>query len=191
MFDGNPDRAVPRAHHLWRHARPIRRERSALARHVTTAMTLNSSYEITMAFLTSGSCPGTYVRIWTATDDSGNESESAIQYVATVDTLAPEFDFCPDGHRPSYLDDNCYYGLEHGASTGMATVTDNCDEQPRRVARGRELHRTSQDTCEHGRCGLRLRRRTMARSQRKLPVHPCLLRRGRLRERELESEQLL
>ena len=49
-----------------------------------------------MAFLTSGSCPGTYVRISRVTDDAGNESESIIQYVATVDTLAPEFDFCPE-----------------------------------------------------------------------------------------------
>ena len=31
-------------------------------------------HEISMAFLTSGSCPGTYVRIWKAYDDCGNRS---------------------------------------------------------------------------------------------------------------------
>ena len=78
-----------------------------------------------MAFLTSGSCPGTYVRIWTAFDDCGNQAESAIQYVATVDTLAPEFDFCPEDITV-YLDENCSTDVSTDV-TGMATVTDNCD----------------------------------------------------------------
>ena len=126
MFDGNPTELYPAPITCGDIPDPY--DTSVLPLHASDNCDSDLDYTITMAFLTSGSCPGTYVRIWSVTDDSGNESESAIQYVATVDTLAPEFDFCPTDITV-YLDDNCSTDLSTDA-TGMATVTDNCDSNP-------------------------------------------------------------
>ena len=126
MFDGNPDELYPAP--ITCGDMPDPYDTSILPLHASDNCDSELSYEISMAFLTSGSCPGTYVRIWTAYDDCGNEAESAIQYVATVDTLAPEFDFCPEDITV-YLDDNCSTDLSTDV-TGMATVTDNCDANP-------------------------------------------------------------
>ena len=126
LFDGNPDELYPAP--ITCGDMPDPYDTSILPLHASDNCDDDLSYNISMAFLTSGSCPGTYVRIWNVTDDSGNQSESAIQYVATVDTLAPEFDFCPDNIEV-FLDDNCYTDLSTSV-TGMATVTDNCDDNP-------------------------------------------------------------
>ena len=126
MFDGNPDELYPAP--ITCGDMPDPYDINVLPLHASDNCDSELSYEISQAFLTSGSCPGTYVRIWTAYDDCGNEAESAIQYVATVDTLAPEFDFCPEDITV-YLDDNCSTDLSTDV-TGMATVTDNCDANP-------------------------------------------------------------
>ncbi len=126
MFDGNPDELYPAP--ITCGDMPDPYDTSVLPLHANDNCDTELSYNISMAFLTSGSCPGTYVRIWYVTDDSGNQSESAIQYVATVDTLAPEFDFCPQDIEV-FLDENCTTDLSTDA-TGMATVTDNCDDNP-------------------------------------------------------------
>ncbi|MBL6645351.1 MAG: T9SS type A sorting domain-containing protein [Flavobacteriales bacterium] len=126
MFDGNPDELYPAP--ITCGDMPDPYDVSVLPLHATDNGDGQLTYEISMAFLTSGSCPGTYVRIWYVTDDSGNESESAIQYVATVDTLAPEFDFCPEDIEV-FLDENCTTDVSTDV-TGMATVTDNCDANP-------------------------------------------------------------
>ena len=126
MFDGNPMELYPAPITCGDIPDPY--DISVLPLHASDNCDSELDYTITMAFLTSGSCPGTYVRIWTVTDDDGNESESAIQYVATVDTLAPEFDFCPTDITV-YLDENCSTDLSTDV-TGMATVTDNCDSNP-------------------------------------------------------------
>ena len=126
MFDGNPDELYPAP--ITCGDMPDPYDTSILPLHASDNCDSELSYQISMAFLTSGSCPGTYVRIWTAFDDCGNQAESAIQYVATVDTLAPEFDFCPEDITV-YLDENCSTDLSTDV-TGMATVTDNCDDNP-------------------------------------------------------------
>ena len=126
MFDGNPDELYPAP--ITCGDMPDPYDTSILPLHASDNCDSELSYEISMAFLTSGSCPGTYVRIWTAYDDCGNQAESAIQYVATVDTLAPEFDFCPEDITV-YLDEDCSTDLSTDV-TGMATVTDNCDANP-------------------------------------------------------------
>jgi hypothetical protein len=126
MFDGNPDELYPAP--ITCGDMPDPYDTSVLPLHASDNCDSELTYEISMAFLTSGSCPGTYVRIWTAFDDCGNEAESAIQYVATVDTLAPEFDFCPEDITV-YLDENCSTDVSTDV-TGMATVTDNCDANP-------------------------------------------------------------
>ena len=126
MFDGNPDELYPAP--ITCGDMPDPYDVSILPLHASDNCDSELTYEVSMAFLTSGSCPGTYVRIWTAYDDCGNEAESVIQYVATVDTLAPEFDFCPSDITV-YLDENCTTDLSTDV-TGMATVTDNCDANP-------------------------------------------------------------
>ncbi|MAC17502.1 MAG: hypothetical protein CMC97_04315, partial [Flavobacteriales bacterium] len=126
VFDGNPDELYPAPIACGDMPDPY--DTNVLPLHATDNCDEDLTYEISMAFMTSGSCPGTYVRIWKAFDACGNESETAIQYVATVDTLAPEFDFCPEDITV-YLDENCSADLST-AVTGMATVTDNCDANP-------------------------------------------------------------
>ena len=126
MFDGNPDELYPAPISCGDMPDPY--DIGILPLHASDNCDSELSYEISMAFLTSGSCPGTYVRIWTAYDDCGNQAESAIQYVATVDTLAPEFDFCPEDITV-YLDENCSTDASTEV-TGMATVSDNCDANP-------------------------------------------------------------
>ena len=126
MFDGNPDDLYPAPISCGDMPDPY--DTHMLPLHATDNCDSELTYEISMAFLTSGSCPGTYVRIWKAYDDCGNEADAAIQYVATVDTLAPEFDFCPEDITV-YLDENCSADLGTDV-TGMATVTDNCDANP-------------------------------------------------------------
>ena len=126
MFDGNPDELYPAPITCGDMPDPF--DTSILPLHASDNCDSELTYEISTAFLTSGSCPGTYVRIWTAYDDCGNQAQSAIQYVATVDTLAPEFDFCPDDITV-HLDENCSTDLSTDV-TGMATVTDNCDSDP-------------------------------------------------------------
>jgi len=126
LFDMNPSELYPAP--ITCGDMPDPYDTSVLPLHATDNCDDALSYNISMAFLTSGSCPGTYVRIWNVTDDSGNQSQSAIQYVATVDTLAPQFDFCP-GNIEVFLDENCSTDLSTFV-TGMATVTDNCDDNP-------------------------------------------------------------
>ena len=126
MFDGNPDELYPAPISCGDMPDPY--DTGILPLHATDNCDSELTYEISMAFMTSGSCPGTYVRIWNAYDDCGKQAESAIQYVATVDTLAPEFDFCPEDITV-YLDENCSTDLSTDV-TGMATVTDNCDASP-------------------------------------------------------------
>ena len=64
----------------------------------------------------SGTCPASYIRTYTATDACGNTSTFE-QAVNTIDTVAPTFDFVPEGytalcHEPHPLE--------------LATATDNC-----------------------------------------------------------------
>ncbi|MDG2426245.1 MAG: T9SS type A sorting domain-containing protein [Flavobacteriales bacterium] len=125
-FDGNLGELYPAA--IPCHDMPDPYDVLVLPLHATDNCDDSLSYEVVNAFMSSGSCPGTWVRTWTAYDDCGNAAPTVVQYVATVDTLAPEFDFCPDDITLQ-LDDNC----ETDASTdvtGMATVTDNCDDNP-------------------------------------------------------------
>ena len=70
----------------------------------------------------SGGCPGTWERVWTATD-ACNNSSSFTQYVALFDTIAPAIT-CPLD-TVLYLDANCEAALST-ALLGMASADDNC-----------------------------------------------------------------
>ena len=79
------------------------------------------SYNIDATF-SSGGCPGTWVRVWTATDECGN-STTVEQYVTLIDETAPVITV-PEG-MVTYSDANCAADLSLEA-TGMATASDNC-----------------------------------------------------------------
>ena len=79
------------------------------------------TYSIEVEFF-SGGCPGTYDRIWTATDACGNSS-SVSQYVVLFDPQAPEI-VCP-ADTTLFLDDNCANDLSTEV-LGMAEASDNC-----------------------------------------------------------------
>lgn len=79
------------------------------------------SYSIDAVF-SSGGCPGTWVRVWTATDECGN-STTVEQFVTLIDQSAPVITV-PEG-MVTYSDENCNADLSLEA-TGMATATDNC-----------------------------------------------------------------
>ena len=72
----------------------------------------------------SGSCPGSWMRIWTATDDCGNVS-MAEQYIALYDETAPMIVCPPDTILTldqDIADDTTTTAL------GMAMATDNCSD---------------------------------------------------------------
>ena len=79
------------------------------------------TYTITAMGL-SGGCPGTWERIWTATDACGNSS-SFTQYVSLYDIVAPEIT-CPSD-TVLYLDADCNADISLGL-LGNATADDNC-----------------------------------------------------------------
>ena len=64
--------------------------------------------EVANAYLTSGSCPGTWVRHWVAYDDCGNMSAEAIQYIPTYDIVDPEVSIsCPGTSAEGEPQDVC------------------------------------------------------------------------------------
>ena len=91
--------------------------------------------EVTSAYLTSGSCPGTWVRHWVAYDATGNVSaQEAIQYIPTYDIVAPEVSIEAPGNGAEtlvYLDENCYVDLSPDAiGYGTLEYSDDCDPNP-------------------------------------------------------------
>ncbi len=91
--------------------------------------------EVVSAYLTSGSCPGTWVRHWVAYDATGNVSaQEAIQYIPTYDIVAPEVSIeAPGsgGETVVYLDENCYVDLSPDAiGYGTLEYSDDCDPNP-------------------------------------------------------------
>ena len=89
------------------------------------------TYEIVNAYLTSGSCPGTWVRHWVAYDDCGNMADEAIQYIPTYDIVDPEVAITCPADVTLYLDAECDVDLSTEAN-GMAAVaySDDCDDAP-------------------------------------------------------------
>jgi len=101
----------------------------------------NLTYEVTDAYLTSGSCPGTWVRHWVAYDESGNVSNTeAVQYIPTFDIVAPEVSIAAPGSEGDeggpttttvYLDGDCYADLRPEAiGFGTLEYSDDCDPNP-------------------------------------------------------------
>ena len=92
----------------------------------------NLTFEVVDAYLTSGSCPGTWVRHWVAYDESGNVSaEEAIQYIPTFDVVAPTVALsCPD-NADLTLDADCLADLSPEANGfAEANYSDDCDTNP-------------------------------------------------------------
>ena len=89
------------------------------------------TFEVVSAYLTSGSCPGTWVRHWVAYDDCGNMADEAIQYIPTYDIVAPTVSiYCPD-NADLTLDANCFADLSPEANGfAEATYSDDCDTNP-------------------------------------------------------------
>ena len=87
------------------------------------------TYEVVSAYLTSGSCPGTWVRHWVAYDESGNVSaEEAIQYIPTYDIVAPEVSIAAPGISVGGgpVDVSFTYTLDnYGNSEAGASITDS------------------------------------------------------------------
>ena len=86
------------------------------------------SYSIE-AYQLSGGCPGTWMRIWTATDECGNASVETEQYVQLYDIVAPvPVITCPADYTVS-ADENCEADTTPAAAgEATATATDNCDD---------------------------------------------------------------
>ena len=74
------------------------------------------------AMALSGGCPGTFERIWTATDACGNSSSFG-QYVSLYDIVDPEIG-CPSD-TVLVLDEDCAADLSTDL-LGFATADDNC-----------------------------------------------------------------
>ena len=85
------------------------------------------SYSIE-AYQLSGGCPGTWMRIWTATDECGNASVETEQYVQLYDIVAPvPVITCPADYTVM-PDENCEADTTPAAAgEATATATDNCD----------------------------------------------------------------
>ncbi len=85
--------------------------------------------EVANSYLTSGSCPGTWVRHWVAYDDCGNMSAEAIQYVPTADTLAPEISITcpgiPGGDGTPVEVTFTYTTDQYASSEGSVIITDS------------------------------------------------------------------
>jgi hypothetical protein len=87
------------------------------------------TFTVVEAHLTSGSCPGTWIRHWVATDDCGNVSDQAIQYVATFDLTNPVTEINCPSDVTLYQDEDCYVDLSTDANGyAMYSATDNCDD---------------------------------------------------------------
>ncbi|MCH1581613.1 MAG: T9SS type A sorting domain-containing protein [Flavobacteriales bacterium] len=86
------------------------------------------TYSIT-AYQMSGGCPGTWMRIWTATDACGNVSEEAEQYLELYDNVAPIPSItCPVDYSVD-ADAMCMAATDTSvAGVATATFTDNCDD---------------------------------------------------------------
>ena len=85
------------------------------------------SYSI-QAYQLSGGCPGTWMRVWTATDDCGNDSDPTEQYVQLYDIIDPvPVITCPADYTVD-ADADCNADVSPAAAgTATATATDNCD----------------------------------------------------------------
>lgn len=74
----------------------------------------------------SGGCPTTWLRRWTATDDCGNVSEVAEQYIQLYDETPPTITAPAD--ITIHADADCGYDASP-AVTGMPSYSDHCTEQ--------------------------------------------------------------
>ena len=86
----------------------------------------NVTYSID-AYELSGGCPGTWMRVWTATDECYNVSETTEQYVQLYDNIKPvPVITCPADYTVN-ADENCDADTTPAAAgTATATATDNC-----------------------------------------------------------------
>ncbi len=83
---------------------------------MVTATDNCSTATVTFAEVTTGSCPFTVVRTWTATDDCGNTA-SNIQVITVVDSTPPTFDILPT---------DIFVTCEAIPTPPAVTATDNC-----------------------------------------------------------------
>ena len=80
----------------------------------------------------SGSCAGSYLHVYKAIDECGNESATMDQVVNLIDETAPTFTLNCPADQDLFTDDNCYADTSVGAN-GSATFSDlddNCDAAP-------------------------------------------------------------
>ena len=86
------------------------------------------TFEVANAYLTSGSCPGTWVRHWVAYDDCGNMSAEAIQYIPTYDIVAPMVSIACPGISASGGPEDVTFTFttdQYGGGEAFATITDS------------------------------------------------------------------